>query len=123
MDLGTVGSGMKRNWTLNVECQLAAADLYLARRADMAREFGVHDMTLARRLAREGTRWQDLLDAERRRRCEHVLRANRRACFGRIMQRCGVGRQRMHALIRIWFGTTLTEIRGNPSILNTESLT
>lgn len=113
---------MKRNWTLVVECKLAQADLLTTRRADMARELGVHDMTLARHLVSEGARWQDLLDAERRRRCERVLQANRRACVGRIMQRCGVGRQRMHALIRLWFGATLTEIRGNPSILDREEL-
>lgn len=112
---------MKRNLTRVVESKLAQADLLTARRADMARELGVHDMTLARRLAREGASWGKLLDAERRRRCERTLRANRRACARRIMSRCGVGRQRMHALIRLWFGATLTELRSNPSILDIEA--
>lgn len=109
---------MTRNWALVVECKLAQADLIHVRRADMARDLGVHDVTLGRHLVSDGTHWQELLDKERRRRCEAVLRANKRACSYRLMQRCGIGRQHLHKSLHRWFGATLTEIRSNPSILS-----
>lgn len=94
-----------------VKAKLAASDLSEASRPSIAADMGVSDSTLGRWLDREGTSWQSLLDDERKRRCEAVLHFNKRACMYRMMSHCGLGRQRMSACIKRWFGRTLTEIR------------
>ena len=97
-----------------VESYLAAAhDLLNIRQPDAARAQRIGSSTLQRGLRREGVSWRELKDAERKRRCDAVLAANPRACTRRLSQRCGLGRQSLHASFLRWYGTTPAKLRAD----------
>jgi AraC-like DNA-binding protein len=92
-----------------VSARLSGGDTTLA---GVAQQLGVHARTLQRRLAAEGTRFDEVLDASRREKAHHLLT---RTDLPMNQVAAGVGLSEQSALARAtrrWFGATPRAVRG-----------
>ena len=98
--------------TARVQAYLRAADLSRTRIISVAAELAMCESSLNRKLWAEGTRYRDLIDAERKRRAAAVVIANPRAAGWDIADACGYySTSHVYSSFRRWFGFGLREVR------------
>lgn len=98
--------------TVMVRSYLRASDLGSVRVEAMARSFHVSGQTLRRRLHEEGQNFHDLMNAERKRRCEIALQKNPNATCHDLAEVCGyTEHQSLTRVFHRWFGVTLAEYK------------
>ena len=98
--------------TQRVTALLSSADLSRTRGYTVASDLAMAHSTMVGRLSAEGTRYRDLMDAERKCRAKAVIQANQRASGADIAHACGYASDsRIHSNFRRWFGVGLREVR------------
>lgn len=95
-----------------VELHLRGADLSRVQAEAVAASLGMTAVTLQRRLADEGLKFQGMLDAERRRRVLAFLDENPKATANELTDIAQYGEhQTLVRSFRRWFGCTITEYK------------
>jgi AraC family mar-sox-rob regulon transcriptional activator len=92
---------------------LQTADLRRALRPNVAKALHISDTTLARYLRQEGVSYQQLLDAERKRRTDECLATWGNQAYGkRISDVCGYTKlNSFYRAFRRWTGTDYLQAR------------
>lgn len=88
-----------------------APDLSRVRRKTVAAALCMAPSTLGRHLQAEGVCFLNLIDTERKRRCDELLKRNRRADLRGIQRVTGVSSAHASRCVKRWFGATLPEYR------------
>lgn len=95
-----------------VKTILADADLLRTNHRRVAETLHISSSTLVRRLQAEGITFQELVDAERMRRCEVALEVNPETRGHRLAELCGYTERNSfyRAFIR-WYGESFSDYR------------
>ena len=98
--------------TERAKAYMATCDARRLQLALVAEALNISHRTLARRLKQDGTRFSDMVDAERARRCEDALKSNREARGKRLADVCGYDQQNsfFRAFSR-WHGVNFLEYK------------
>jgi AraC-like DNA-binding protein len=95
-----------------VDAMLRKADLSRVRLVDIAEALALTDHALGSRLVKEGTRYQHLLDAERKRRVSERLKVQPDATCIQLTLVAGYSdHQNLVRAFQRWFGMTLSEYK------------
>ena len=95
-----------------IRAHLKTADLRRVSIVSVAHAIHMHETTVRRKLVREGVSYIELLDAERRRRCQELLGRNPRADVPAMAKVTGYsGRASITRAMHRWFGVTLWDYR------------
>jgi len=106
------------NYTEAVKLHLKACENLGITGTSVAKAFGYSRSYLSILLKNEGSLFFDLLDAERKRRCERLLNINPQVTYELIARKCGY-RQPSSACqaFKRWYGNDLRQIRREHSAL------